>query len=43
MNIADFLDYLLGRDATRDLAVQLVAVYEGRGTRVRAVRANARG
>jgi hypothetical protein len=37
VNINDFFDYLLGRDATRDLAVELVSAYQfrtpGRTTR----------
>ena len=33
MNITDFFDYLWGRDATRDLAVQLVSAYRVRTSR----------
>ncbi len=43
MNIANFFDYLLGRDATRDLAPQLVSVYQVRAPRGGAPRAERRG
>jgi hypothetical protein len=35
VNVTDFFDYLLGRDATHDLAVQLVSVYQVRSPRWR--------
>ena len=43
MNITDFFDYLLGRDATRDLALQLVPVYQVRTPRGTTRRAETRG
>jgi len=43
VNVTDFFDYLLGRDATRDLALQLVSVYEVRASRGGTRRAERRG
>jgi hypothetical protein len=35
MHVTDFLAYLVGRDASRDLPVQLVEVYQARARRGR--------
>ncbi len=43
MSITDFFDYLLGRDATHDLALQLVSAYQVRTPRGTARRAEPRG
>ena len=40
MTVSAFFDYLLGRDATRDLAVQLVEVHELRRIDRREVRSS---
>ena len=43
MNTSDFFDDLLGRDATRDLALQLVSVYQVRTPRGSTRRAEPNG
>jgi hypothetical protein len=39
MTVADFFDYLLGRDATHDLALELAFVQDERRRRIERVRA----
>jgi len=42
MSAADFFDYLLGRESTHDLALQLAYVYDQRERQRRATRVGTR-